>query len=121
MVLIEPWQAILLGMGIGGFGGFVNSIIGWLGGTEPFSARKNVKSIITAVIAGIALAYGSIQAFGAATTPETLIGISIMVFISAAGVQQLAHNTSKIISKPDEQKTTTLTTTTKTDDLDECT
>lgn len=88
-------------MGIGGLGGFVNSIIGWLGGEEPFSTRKNVKSIITAVIAGIAVAYGSAQAFAEAQTPEAMIGIFVLVFISAAGVQQLAHNASKIVSKPD--------------------
>ena len=106
MAIIEAWQAILLGIGIGGLGGFTNSVIGWLSGTEAFDTRKNVKSIITAIMAGVGVAYASSAAFSEAQSMEALIGLFVVTFLSAAGVQQLAHNTSKVITKPDTSPST---------------
>ena len=101
MAILETWQALLLGIGIGGLGGFANSIIGWLSGDEPFSTRKNIRSIITAVFAGVGVAYGASVAFTEATSNEALIGVFVLTFLSAAGIQGLVHSTSKIVSKPE--------------------
>ena len=98
-IVIEPTFSIIIGLIFGAVGGFLNSIIGWLSGEEPFSTRKNVKSIIVGLIAGIGVAYGSFVALGEAQTSQALFGILVLILLSASGVQQLAHNAIKAATK----------------------
>ena len=98
--MIETTYSIIIGLAAGALGGFVNSVVGWLAGTEPFNTRKNVSSIIVGLISGIGIAYGSLVALGEAQTTQALLGIIVLIFLSASGVSQLVHNVSRIAAKP---------------------
>jgi hypothetical protein len=91
-IQVEPAFSVLLGLVFGAIGGFLNSIVGWLSGDEAFNTRKNVKSIIVGIMAGMGIAFGSFAALGEAQSPQALLGILVLILLSAAGVQQLAHN-----------------------------
>jgi hypothetical protein len=91
-IQVEPAFSVLLGLIFGAIGGFLNSIVGWLSGDEAFNTRKNVKSIIVGIMAGMGIAFGSFAALGEAQSPQALLGILVLILLSAAGVQQLAHN-----------------------------
>lgn len=90
--------AIIAGLVVGALGGFVNSIAAWLSGTDAFNTRKNIKAILTGVFAGVALAVIAIGTLTADMSFQTMITTLVMIFLSAAGVDQLTSRLSGMVS-----------------------
>jgi len=90
--------AIIAGLVVGALGGFVNSIAAWLSGTDAFNTRKNIKAILTGVFAGVALAVIAIGTLTSDMSFQTMITTLVMIFLSAAGVDQLTSRLSGMVS-----------------------
>jgi len=90
--------AIIAGLIVGALGGFVNSLAAWLSGNDAFSTRKNVKAILTGVFAGVALAVVAIGTLTSDMSFQTMVTTLVMIFLAAAGVDQLTSRVSGMVS-----------------------
>ena len=91
---MEPTISILIGLVMGGLGGFVLSILAWLEGSAPFSTRKNVASIVVSVITGLVATVALVQTsiFTDPKTPDWELLIAfVVIFGSAAGFGSMAR------------------------------
>jgi hypothetical protein len=91
---MESTIAVLLGLFMGGLGGFLLSILTWLEGTEPFNTRKNVASVIVSVLTGVGTTIALVQTsiFTDPTTPNWELLIAFVTILgSAAGFGSMAR------------------------------
>lgn len=91
---MDSTASVLLGLVVGGLGGFVLSLLSWLEGTEPFSTRRNVASTMVSVITGLMATVALVQTsiFTDSNTPTwQLIIAYVMIFGAAAGFGSMAR------------------------------
>jgi hypothetical protein len=86
--MVAPETAVLAGIIISAFGGFTNSIIGWLKNNESFSSKSNISAIIAALIPGVLLSVPLLSSptFTSPATPTWQLYIAYLgIFGAAAG------------------------------------
>ncbi len=86
--MVAPETAVLAGIIISAFGGFTNSIIGWLKNDEPFSSKSNISAILTALIPGVLLSVPLLSSptFTSPDTPTWQLYLAYLgIYGSAAG------------------------------------
>lgn len=83
---MEQTIAVLIGLFMGGFGGFVLSLLGWLESGEPFNPRKNVAGIMASTITGFlsTVAFVQTSIFTDPNTPAFELAIAFVVIFGAA-------------------------------------
>lgn len=88
LMVVAPIVAVGLGLLVGGASGSFNSVLGWLRGTEPFNARKQVVAIIEGFLAGVFAAWLEVQKFGADPIDDYVFALSVIsIFIMTGGLQ----------------------------------
>lgn len=104
--MLEPAIAMLIGLTVGGIGGFVRSIIGWLEGTEEFNSRKNVSTTLTAVLVGI-VTTGALLAtdvIGSDTTDVQLVLLYVTILGASTGFGSIARSAVGSANVPAQAK-----------------
>jgi hypothetical protein len=92
--MVEPAIAMLIGITVGGLGGFIRSVIGWLEGSEGFNSRKNVSTTLTAVLVGIVTTGGFLatEVIGPETTDTQLVVLYITILGAATGFGSIGRS-----------------------------
>ena len=97
--MLDQTTAILICLLVGALGGFTNSLMRWLEGTESFETKKNIKGILTGVFTGLALGVATVSTITADITTQALIVALALVFLAAVGVDTATSRISGMVSK----------------------
>lgn len=97
--MIDSTLALIIGIVVGLAGGFLNSILKWLEGTEDFNTRKNISALIIGGLTGLGLAIAMSTAFTDGVTDIQFVVLIVGIFLSAAGVSTIAPKAARAAAK----------------------
>jgi hypothetical protein len=87
--MIEPFIAVLIGLGIGASAGALSAFLGWNKGTEPFDTRKFISGLVTGIVAGIVAVLAVTTAIQEAVDETALLIIYAGLFVAIIGADNM--------------------------------
>lgn len=97
--MVEPFIALVVGLGIGALAGALSAFLGWNKSNEPFDVKKFISGLATGIVAGIVVVMANTAAFTQAADQTALLISYVTAVIAIIGVDTVRTSLSGAIKK----------------------
>jgi hypothetical protein len=107
--MLDPMTYVGIAFGLGAGAGALSAYLGWSSSNEPFDAKKFTHGVITGMISGLILVFGSLAALKGAVDEWAILTIYGLIIGTVLGVDMTRTKVSGMIANRATNGSTTTT------------
>lgn len=97
--MVDPFIALVVGLGIGALAGALSAFLGWNKSNEPFDSKKFISGLATGIVAGIVVVMANTASFTEAADQTALLISYVTAVIAIIGVDTVRTSLTGAIKK----------------------